>query len=433
MAKTTAKSDRRYGELLNQERSYEDLEKKSHKISTGSIKFDIYLDGGYSPGMARFGAEPEHGKSLQAMQWAESWIKYWKGKGRVLHFDTEGRISLLKINSSKITHEHFKKGDYRLFKYNVLDYICNMIEDCILNNPDDYKYFFIIDSLDMMIVEADQGKTYSEFEKIGAAQSMATILMKRIGVYLQDREHHLHILSQVRANINTANPNSPKTKTSGANALRHAADISGEIIKNWSEMEIYENPKGATKAEKGRIIGHDCTIKFIKTGNEKTGQIIRVPILHGHGVWKEREATDMLLEYQQVLKSGAWLDMNDDFAKNLSERVTKKRRNAFCIKMYTEKRDEAKNKVSREALKQECIDAALKEVKDFEVEKRWQGYEALFKYVSTTPDVTDAIGDIFIETLLPDQVAKDDDSDEFEEVTIRRKKSDAETQEENKQ
>lgn len=415
MAKTATKEpvkDTQYGDLLQQKRTYKDLETKVEHVSTGSLIFDIFAGGGFSPGFSRFVAPPEHGKSLQALTWAKQWLLYHGDKAEVHYFDTEGRLTTKKLALSGITKVPGFEERFTAYKYNVYDDIAAFLYDKTMNNPDGKRYFIVFDSLDMLITKADTSKNFGEAEKVGAAQVMSTLLMKKVGPYMADKGHHLYIASQLRANINTggSNPNSPKTKMSGANALFHSSDITGEIKKNYGDTYIFENPHGKTVKEKGNIVGHYCTIKFLKTMNEKTGQTIQIPIKRGAGVWHEREVCDLALAYALITKKGAWFDLSEEIEKKINEALTSVKRIQYVEQKIAEETAKGTTKAEIKKLKDQFEKEA--ESVTYAVEKKWQGYENLFGYLEKTPEVVDWLDKYFRANLLADSVAFESGDDE---------------------
>ena len=325
MAKgSTKESD--YGGLFDFAVSQEEVSGFSEPISTGSLKFDLFLGGGYRSGVARFGAPHEHGKTMQSLTWAREWLRKYEN-GEVIYIDAEGRLSEDKVEESGLTKlEKFKwaddlksEGNFRVVIFNVYDHIANYFHKLILDNeklkPKDKKrYFFVIDSLDSLIASKDLAKGFHESEQIGAAQVISAQVMKRIGAYMSKYGHHFHILSQIRANLDINNPNSPKTKLSGGNAMLHGPSIIGQIMKDWSGTLIY--PSNDTKKDP---IGREHSIKFLKTFNNKTHQILRIPIKYGHGIWLEREIIDVLLANGVMAQSGSWYSLSDIFSKELTK------------------------------------------------------------------------------------------------------------------
>ena len=176
---------------------------------------------------------------------------------RVRLLDVEGRLAYRKLQQAGIDKIPNVDSRFIIIRRNIFDDIAAFIRDKIkandLNEPEDREhYFFVFDSLDLLITSDDLKKGFGDAAKVGAAQVMSTLMMKHFGVFFLDKGHHLHILSQVRANINTSNPNSPKTKMSGAWVLKHGSDITAEIQKNFggaNGMFIFENPTAARSRE----------------------------------------------------------------------------------------------------------------------------------------------------------------------------------------
>lgn len=394
-------------------RTLQYLDNSAKYIPTDSLIYDIFLGGGFSPGLSRFVGEPEHGKTLQALTWGKNWLKAYGDKGRVIYFDCEGRMTAKKVVLSKINQVEMVEDKLFFIRKNVFDDIAKTIRDLINDNEEGLHYFFVFDCLDMLITKANLEKGFGDAEKVGAAQVMATLLMKHVGPYLADRGHHLMILSQIRANINIQNPNSPKTKMSGANALRHAADIIGEIIKNYTDMYIFANPKGKTLKEKGAIVGHYFTVKFTKTMNEKSGQTIRIPIKRGAGIWREREIVDLAISFGLVNVKGAWHEIvNADLIERINKDVTVAARELFIdasLKSAAADAELAGKALTKAALK----DATAKATEEadklpaFNVETKWNGYEAFFSYIENTPLLVDWFDKEFRATLLSDSVVAD--------------------------
>lgn len=414
-APTPEKKDTTYGDLITQKRTYEELELSQLNITTGSLMFDIFTGGGYSPGIARFMAPPEHGKTLQALTWAKNWLNHWGDKGEVVYFDCEGRLTPKKINLSGINKIPDFKKRFTVYRYNIYNDIAKFLFDITMNNPEGKHYFIVFDSLDMLITKEDTAKDFGDAAKVGAAQVMTTLLMKKVGPYMADKQHHLHILSQIRANINVSNPNSPKTKISGGNAALHAADIMGEVQKNFGGNEgmfIFENPQGKTVKEKGNIVGHYHTIRFTKTMNEKTGQTLRIPIKRGAGIWREREITDLALAFGQITKKGAWYDFtNAEWIKRINEDLTIVKQNQYVEQALAKAQKEAdvKGETLNKAKIKELNEIFQKEAKNqkFEVEVKWQGYENLFNYIENNPELVEWMDKEFRATLVSDSVAID--------------------------
>lgn len=288
---------------------WDDLKNYDFKISTQSLIFDIWLNGGFSPGVNRFAGAPSHGKTMQALTWAASWLEHWGEKGRVIYYDVEGRLKPSKIKASpiiKFLENPETTKQFVIRRNNVYEFVGNEIIEMIENNPDDLKFFIVFDSLDMMKSFHDQGKTLEENNKVGTTATVSNNLMKDLGPNLCAYGHHFHILSQVRANINTSGYGGKQTKMSGGWTLKHSSDLTGEIANLWTELYIFEKPEATKIEDKGKRIGHYFKVTFDKTPHDKDGESIMIPIKHNSGIWKSREIADLCLMLNFVNKKGAW-------------------------------------------------------------------------------------------------------------------------------
>lgn len=301
--------------IVPQDVFWTSLKNLDTRISTGSLIFDIFLDGGYSPGVVRFGGPPSHGKTMQCLEWASRWLDTFQEKGRIVYYDTEGRLTVRKITgcSNLMKHISTEEGEKKFVirRLNVYETVADQIIEMIENNPNELRYFFVFDSLDMMRSIHDDGKKMEDSSKIGGSATVSNKLMQKLGPNLCAYGHHFHILSQIRSNVNTGGYGGKSTKMSGGNTLKHAADIIGEIHKSWSEYYFYENPAATKLEDKGKIIGQYFRVTFEKTPNDKDGETISIPIKRGHGIWKEREVADCLIAFGFVQKSAACYKLID--------------------------------------------------------------------------------------------------------------------------
>lgn len=311
-------------ELVESDIFWSSLKEHDFKVSTGSLTFDIFLDGGFGPGVVRFGGAPSHGKTMQCLTWAAYWLEHWKGKGRVVYYDTEGRLTLAKLGNSKLvkflenadTTKHFV-----IRRDNVYETIGDQIVKMVRDNKEDLKYFIVFDSLDMMRSIHDIDKGLEENNKVGSAATTSNNLMRIIGPDLFAHGHHFHILSQIRSNIQTGNPHAKQTKMSGGWALLHSSNLTGMIKSLYTDLYIFENPEATKIEDKGKRIGHYCVIEFSKTPNDKDNETIRIPIRHNHGVWVEREVVDLLFQYGFIMKKASWNKFDPSFYAEMMKNV----------------------------------------------------------------------------------------------------------------
>lgn len=298
---------------------WNDLKDNDIKITTGSLIFDIWLNGGYSPGVNRFAGAPSHGKTMQALTWAYHWLKHWGDKGRVIYYDVEGRLKPSKIKASPIINildDPERTKHFVIRRNNVYEFVGNEIIEMIDNNPADLKFFIVFDSLDMMKSFHDQGKGLQDNNKIGTAATVSNNLMKDLGPNLCAYGHHFHILSQVRSNVNTGGYGGKTTKMSGGWALKHSSDLTGEISNLYTDLYIFENPSGAKIEDKGKRLGHYFKVSFAKTPHDKDGETLLIPIKHNSGVWREREVADLCLSLNFAVRKGSWYSWDDSIYEN---------------------------------------------------------------------------------------------------------------------
>lgn len=294
------------------------------KVSTGSLLFDWFLDGGFGVGLYRFGGPPEKGKTAQALTWAAAWLTTVPNS-KVVYFDAEARITASKLKASPLVDVPNFESRVILTRCNIYEEIATKLFEMTKENPDKIRYFFVIDSLDMVMSERDFNYAFSEDEKMASVAKLSKRLMRRSGPELRIKGHHLHVLSQLTANIGqTYGPNDKSDF--GGHAIKHGTDLWGDIEEIWADDYIWEKPKEKKKADKGKILGHYCKIKFKKTPNEKTGQMIKIPIRHlssdspKSGVWRSREIGDLMIMFGMVKASGSWMEISEEMVKEAKKK-----------------------------------------------------------------------------------------------------------------
>jgi hypothetical protein len=91
----------------------------------------------------------------------------------------------------------------------------------------------------------------------------------------------------------------------------------------WTNLFIWENPSGASIDAKGKRIGHYCSLRFTKTRNEKTGQIVDVPIKYGErggSIWTEYELINLCLQFEFVKKKAAgWFEFDKELVEEIGD------------------------------------------------------------------------------------------------------------------
>jgi hypothetical protein len=283
------------------------------KITTGSLIFDQILEGGYRCGWSRFSSPEECGKTSQGLVWGKNWQKHFPENGMVIYFNAEGRITKDLLDRSGIDTS---KNKFRIIDSNNGDFIFDLTEKLILDNPNGLRYFWIYDSSDAMKRSQDEGKGFSEPEKIGGQATLNSAAGRRLSLPISIKGHHLYMCSQIRAKMATG-PAGGGSAPSGGNAPKFYSSLTGEIAKPWSDTFLYENPSD----KKSRIIGRMVTIKLKKTPNEKSDMPVEFPVKYGliGGVWRNYESMMMAQMWDFYKAQGTWFTINEEFAQELSE------------------------------------------------------------------------------------------------------------------
>ena len=74
----------------NKEHHYNFEEEITYKVSSGSLKFDFELNGGFGPGLHRFTGINEGGKTSEALEVMKNFLQMPKSRG--IYIKAEGRL-----------------------------------------------------------------------------------------------------------------------------------------------------------------------------------------------------------------------------------------------------------------------------------------------------------------------------------------------------
>jgi RecA/RadA recombinase len=217
--------------------------------------------------------------------------------------------------------EDWDAGKCFVLRSNVYENIATLILELIKNNPENTRYYFLIDSMDALISKNDLSKGFDDSAKVAAGAVLTSNFLRRIMLPLSTFGHICGLISQVRSNvqINPYAKGDPKlTNSSGGNALQHYADWIFEFQPRYKSDQILED---------GKIIGHWSKILLRKTTNEKDGVEVTYPIKHGRSdgksIWTEYEIADMLIQWGFAKKSGAWIAFDSGLIKNIQDDIKK--------------------------------------------------------------------------------------------------------------
>jgi RecA/RadA recombinase len=320
-----------------------------YNVSTGSLLLDSELGGALEiPAIIRYTGVSGGGKTSSALLLMKNFLSSVpNSKGFLVK--AEGRLS---SNVKKISGINFveKADEWEnetcfVLKSNTYETVASIILELMTNNPENIKYYFLIDSMDALISKNDIPKSFEDSAKVAAGAVLTSNFLRRIMLPLSTFGHVCGLISQVRSavQINPYAKSDPKlTNSSGGNALQHYADWIFEFQSRYKSDQIIENNK---------IIGHWAKLVLRKTTNEKEGTEILYPIKHGRSggtsVWKEYEVSDMLLQWDLAKKSGAWISIDDtlieEIKSGVGEEVPTKIQGLEQLRNYLEAKPEVCN------------------------------------------------------------------------------------------
>ncbi len=287
-------------------------EDNEYRVRASSLSMTAAMDGGISPGAHRALGITAGGKTSCTLDLMYHHLK--RGKGyRGIYVKCEGRLSGDMKDRTGITFTtdatEWKDGTCFVFESNVYEAVFGLLGDLIRNNPTKTRYFIVIDSLDMMAKRDDLAKPLTEAGQVAGGALITSVFLKKTQAALAKRGHICWFISQVRESIklNPYEKSSPRQGgASGGHAVEHAGDWVLQFLERFNDDIIREGGE-----KNGKILGHYCRVKIIKSNNEKYGVEVRYPIRYGRknaqSVWVEREIIDLLLSWEQLEKSGAWL------------------------------------------------------------------------------------------------------------------------------
>jgi RecA/RadA recombinase len=300
-------------------------DEKIFQVSTGSLLLDSEMGGALEvPAILRFTGVSGGGKTSSALLIMKNFLDTVP-KARGFLVKAEGRLNSNVKNVSGVKFvdkaEDWSDGTCFVLRTNIYENVASIILELIKNNPEDCRYYFLIDSMDALISRGDSVKTFEDSQKVAAGAVLTSNFLRMIMLPLSTFGHVCALISQVRSNvqINPYAKTDPKlTNSSGGNALQHYADWIFEFQPRYKADQIVED---------GKIIGHWAKILLRKTTNEKEGTEILYPIRHGrtggNSIWIEYEVADMLIQWGFAKKAGAWINFDQKLIDEISKDTDK--------------------------------------------------------------------------------------------------------------
>jgi RecA/RadA recombinase len=310
----------------NEEHHYNFEDEIDYKVSSGSLKVDFELNGGFGPGLHRFTGMNEGGKSSEALEVMRNFLTMPNSKG--VYIKAEGRLSseMKKRCGINLTFEESKwdAGKCFIFDCNIYETVLDLMRVLVARNPEETRYCFVLDSLDGLIMKDDLNKGFEDSHKVAGGALLGAKFMQKMSIALAKRGHMAIFISQVRADIKL-DPYSKapirQTTATGGNALLHFANYILEFEPRFKKDLILENQTQPIDQQKNKILGHIAKITVKKSPNEKTNYTLEYPIkygrIDGNSIWIEREIIDMLYMWGYIVRKGAWISCEDDFIQTL--------------------------------------------------------------------------------------------------------------------
>ncbi len=284
-----------------------------YKVPSSSITLTTEMGGGLPPGAHRAVGITRGGKTSCLLDFMYHFLKV-KGR-RGFYVKAEGRLSPEVMARSGLAFVTDPKlwtdGTCLIFESNVYEAIFGFMGDLIRNNPTKTKYFFILDSMDMISRREDLAKGLDKAQQVAGGALITSTFLKQTSIALEKRGHVAFFISQVREEIKGQyDVKIPRQGgASGGHALEHQGTWVFEFRPRWDKHKIKEGD-----AETGKTIGHYCVVKILKSTNEKDDKEVQYPIKYGRtnatSVWVERELVKCLIWSGWLAKTSeksAWL------------------------------------------------------------------------------------------------------------------------------
>lgn len=318
------------GSILKEhkEEHYNFHERIDWKISTGSLLLDCALDSGsLSPSLIRVCGGNNEGKTPLTLEICRNFLNTVENS-KVIWMIAEGR-GLSKENKErcdlKFTYDpnNFNVGEIFVLESNVYELFIKIVKESVLNNPNNIKYCFVVDSIDGLQLRDDRAKDITENNRVCGNAAISKKMMQSLSLGMFKYGHMMILISQVTSEVKI----DPYAKTanrggqfSGGNSLLHASDYIFEVQTSYPGDYILDTPSGKLNDGKSKPIGKFCKVMLQKSALERSRkQLVSFPIKFGRkpsGVWLEYEIIDSLIAFDKIKKAGAWLTFSDSIVED---------------------------------------------------------------------------------------------------------------------
>ena len=287
-------------------------EQKGFICSTGSLKLDIALGGGFTNGTSRLVGTSGSGKSSEALEMMRNFLNTVPNS-KAFCVPAEGRLKKTTMKRSGVTFTEdpskWDTGTCFVLNSNVYEAVLTIVKDMMVDNPENIQYFFLIDSIDALILRKDLDKDFDEATKVAGGPVLMSLFYKHVGLISERAGHHICLISQERNSsiqVGHGHAPPPKMKASGGNAVRHYADIILQYEENYQKNLDRETEKKDTDFFENKIVGKDCKVKIIKSMSETSDTTVTYPVRYyqkdGNSIWREKEILEVGLYLGYVTK-----------------------------------------------------------------------------------------------------------------------------------
>jgi RecA/RadA recombinase len=317
-----------------------DSEKESHDnykepvdagfISTGSLTLDMEMGGGiYAAGLIRMVGFTEGGKTSQSLEFARNFLKKIP-KARVYLAKAEGRLSeeMQKRLGLNLVWDasQWKEGTVFVHETHEYEHVIKTIRDLVQFNDNGYRYCFILDSMDALIIKSDLEKEITDNSRVAGAPSLTKKFLQRMGRAMGFNGHLCIMIGQVSSKIEISEgaQETRQISATGGNAALHWSNWILQFEARWNGDRIMDDEKKPYDAVKNKIYGHWAKVVIKKSPNETSGKTIKYPIKYGKiagsSIWREYEIVDALKVFKLIeMKGAGWYTISELLIKELKD------------------------------------------------------------------------------------------------------------------
>jgi hypothetical protein len=218
-------------------------------------------------------------------------------------------------------------GTCFILKCNVYEPVAQFIYDLIKINPDNYRYAFIIDSLDGMMKRSDLNKDFTDAVQVCGPNVLTKLLFKKVSLPMSELGHMMIVIVQVIAKIEDKYAIKEQMAISGGggNAAIHFANYILTFKPRYKEGLILKSgDKAILDFSETNVIGHWVGVLLEKTENEKSRLLVKYPVLYSADGEDGRIATEleikkMLLMLGFITTGGAWIYFSENALAKMRE------------------------------------------------------------------------------------------------------------------